>query len=101
MRLLRLLPFTLAFGCVTVTTVQRDGFVLGEESWKRDESAIRSQASFMMQCPGEQLSLRVLTSSSSDPTSAGAARGVGVTGCGKQTSWVKIGRGTWAANSES
>lgn len=99
MRLLHAVLLAGFFGCASIPTVERDGFVLGAESWERDERALRSQASFAMQCPKEALSLVVL-SSSGDPRLANGARSVGVTGCGSQTSWVKLGNGSWAANSE-
>ncbi|MCP3061178.1 hypothetical protein LXT21_20565 [Myxococcus sp. K38C18041901] len=86
--------------CASIPTVERDGFLLGAESWGRDEHAARSQAAFTTQCPAEQLVILVL-SSSSGPKVASDARSVGVTGCGRQTSWVRLGNNTWALNSDS
>lgn len=96
-----LVLFTVALAaCGGVPTVERDGFVLGAQSWNKDERAVRSQASFAMDCPAEQLELTVL-SSSNGPSVPGDARGVAVIGCGKRTSWVRLADGTWAQNTES
>lgn len=79
--------------------IERDGFRLGAYSWPNDERAIRSQASFTMNCPSEQLELQVL-SVAGDPKFPSDARGVGVTGCGRKTSWVRFANGAWAINSD-
>ncbi|NNC15366.1 hypothetical protein HRD49_36755 [Corallococcus exiguus] len=85
--------------CATIPTVERDGFQLGKHSWENDERAIRSQASFATNCPSEQLELQVL-SVAGDPKLPTDARGVGVTGCGRKTSWVRFANGAWAINSD-
>ncbi|QSQ21673.1 hypothetical protein JY651_42030 [Pyxidicoccus parkwayensis] len=87
----------LGSACATIPTVERDGFLLGLQSWDNDERTIRSQASFKTSCPADQLQLRVL-SSTTPPTIAGDARGVAVTGCGQKTSWVGLGSGIWSFN---
>ncbi len=83
----------------TFPTVERNGFQLGASTWGSDERAIRSQASFTTSCPSEQLELQVL-SVAGNPKSPSDARGVGVTGCGRKTSWVRLANGAWVINSD-
>ncbi|MCP3098776.1 hypothetical protein LZ198_07795 [Myxococcus sp. K15C18031901] len=85
--------------CATIPTVERDGFQLGTFAWENDERTIRSQAAFTTNCPAEQLELQVL-SVAGDAKLPSDARGVGVTGCGRKTSWVRLANGSWAINTD-
>ncbi|MCB9624301.1 MAG: hypothetical protein H6723_13380 [Sandaracinus sp.] len=72
-----------------------DGYALSEQTWSRDEPAIRNRASFDFECPPDQLTLRVL-----DVANERYARQVGVTGCGRRAVYVDPRMDyMWVANS--
>lgn len=87
-----ILPFVLAASCAA--TVPR-----GEKAKMNDENAaeiLRARASFIMQCPQEQLELTVLAIYEGKPVAAG------VRGCGVITLWQRVlanGDNSWMLNS--
>lgn len=72
-------------------------------SWTKEQSAEKfrnynmEQASFELGCPSEKITVVGLSSNGS----AFPGSTVGVTGCGKKTTFVGTSAGTWIKNSET
>lgn len=74
--------------------VLRDGFVLGESQWSKDENELRTRSAFELDCAKELVTLQVLSEEYD-----GYAMSVGVAGCGKRLVFKRLlNGGGWAAN---
>lgn len=78
-----LLLVLIVSGCVTL--VPRDGFQLREDWWVHDQEAIRTQASFELNCPKESLAVQVIA-----VFDTAFANKVGVTGCGQRATYTRV-----------
>jgi hypothetical protein len=92
-----ILPLIILSGCATVSI---KGVSVLEESWTEALDQVRPKAAFEFQCPEAKLHLTILTTK--QYLDGVAPTSIGVRGCGKQATWVRLSRkgvNTWLAES--
>ena len=94
MRAFRVLLAGALVGCATLVTI--DGFQVDQEMVNKYFPQVKSRGSFDMKCPETQLSLKILAASE-----RGMPQQVGVSGCGRDLTYVYTVSGGFVLNSES